>query len=257
MARARRDSLHVWPAFTDLMSGLAILLLLFGLRETERATTVARERDKLTDKVKELGTQLAQLTHDLEVEHKAYRVQRELAEQIQQTLKTHSIDASINALGTLEISADMLFATNQSDIPDERQGRANLVGDALVRLLRDPTSSSKVAMIMVVGHTDQDGHAAENLTLSTKRAVALIEVWRKQYFPDSETYQPERCIAAKIVASGMGESRPLIANEDVGHEPGNDCENQPTDYTGCRKNRRIEIRVIPKDERAVEIARCK
>jgi outer membrane protein OmpA-like peptidoglycan-associated protein len=250
MARSRNDGLHVWPAFTDLMGGLALLLLLLGLRESDRAARANRER-------RELEQQAQKLQSELDEERKKYGIQRKIVEGIQQTLKARSIDASINKMWNLEISADMLFATNHWDIPADHRQEAQSIGDALVPLLGDRASAGAIAMLMVIGHTDQDGKPDENLELSTKRAVSLVELWQKKHFPDSETDPAQRCVAAKIVAAGMGENRPLISDENVGNKPGNACSNRPTEYSGCRKNRRIEIRVVPKDERTVEILGCR
>lgn len=244
--RRRRDGLHVWPVFTDLMSGIAVMLLVLGVRTRIQADAERREAD----------ARLKRVQAELDEEKQKIGVKQAIVDKIIAKLAGTQIHVKQNKLGNLEISSDLLFATNEYRIPQASMPGAKTIGNVLVGLFEDPKTSSVISMLMVIGHTDQDGTAAENLTLSTKRAVSLVDVWRTEHFK-SDTSQAQRCIAAKIVAVGMGKSRPIVLDEMLGGKPGGECENLPTDRTGgCRKNRRIEIRVVPKDQGTREIDGC-
>ena len=238
------------------MSGLALVLLLFGLRETDRAEQLDQKLSATEARLLIVDARVNQLEDELAEERRKYGVKREIVERIQQALELQGIKASINKLSNLEISADMLFSTGRYDISATLRSTAETVGAALVPLLQDPKLGSAISMLMVVGHTDQEGTADDNLKLSTKRASHLVELWQRVHLPASERNPSQRCVAAKIVAAGMGESRPLVPVEYAWGAPNRACDNQPQEDHGCRRNRRIEIRVVPKDEKAIEIDGC-
>ncbi|HEU4731312.1 MAG TPA: OmpA family protein [Kofleriaceae bacterium] len=250
MARRPRDGLHVWPAFSDLMSGLAVVMLLLGMREHARAVQAEADRADLRTKWQATLAELAACNEA----RKQYGVRQKIVEDIQARLRDKQITVSINALGNLEIAADMLFPSNGSEIPLAQLPSARTIGRALISLLQ-AASGSSVAMLLVVGHTDQEGPADDNLGLSNRRAASLVKLWQDDSLPAREVSRAQRCVAAKMVAAGMGESRPVILDEAAGDRSG-ECGNLPGDLRGCRRNRRIEIRVVPKDEAADRAGDC-
>jgi chemotaxis protein MotB len=79
-------------------------------------------------------------------------------------------------------------------------------------------------MVLVGGHTDDrtlrgDGRFASNWELSTARALAVTRVLTGAGLP-----------AARVVAAGFGAQHPRVAN---------------TDEAARRKNRRIEVLLVP------------
>ena len=229
-----RDGIQVWPAFTDLMGGVAVVLLLLGAAAVDNARA---EQTALKKQLVEAQRTLG--------------VGRKLVWELRATLQTHKIEANINDYGNLEISADLLFSSGQFDIPALRQEDAIKMGETLLSLLSNEVTSKSIALILVVGHTDSEGKAEYNLELSVKRAHALVSLWLRTLLPSAETDVSQMCKAAKLVAAGMGESRPLVSEETA-----EACGNKPHELKGCRKNRRIEIRVVPKEERMKEVANC-
>ena len=71
----------------------------------------------------------------------------------------------------------------------------------------------------ISGHTDNQGLASENLTLSHKRAEAVVAHLVSQGI-DSK----------RLIAKGYGETKPLASNDD--------------EENGRELNRRIEVAVI-------------
>jgi len=251
MSRRSREGIHVWPAFSDLMSGVAVLLLLLTIRADQQRRDAVRLREASEQRARALSAELAACNEA----RKPYGVRQRIIEDIRTRLRDKHIEVSINQLGNLEISADMLFPINESEIPLAQFDDARAIGRALVALLREATGSS-VAMLLVTGHTDQEGPADDNLGLSNRRAASLVKLWQDDNLPQREVDRAQRCVAGKIVAAGMGESRPVVPDEPAGSRSGT-CGNLPGDRRGCRRNRRIEIRVIPKDESTDDGSECR
>ena len=251
MSGRRPEGFHVWPAFTDLMSGIALVLLLFGVSEARRAAE-ARDAQERTERQRVEGAvRIAELEKRLAAETRKHGVKEDIVVQLEATLARQHIKVSHDALWNLEIAADMLFPSNGFRMSPPQAASAQVIGAALVSLLRDPAWGKSIAMLTVIGHTDQEGPASHNLDLSSKRAVGLVELWQRTYLPDRETSAAERCLAAKIVAAGVRASRPGVADEHP--EP---CGTLAQDPTGCRRTRRCEIRVLPTDEPAPGLAAC-
>ena len=86
--------------------------------------------------------------------------------------------------------------------------------DKIIDLIKDTNET----IIEIGGHTDSDGTKKRNLTLSTKRAVAV-----KDYIVRKDINHKQ------LKAVGYGESRPLVEN---------------TTKENKQKNRRVEFKVI-------------
>ncbi|WP_288927623.1 OmpA family protein [uncultured Maritimibacter sp.] len=106
----------------------------------------------------------------------------------------------------------ILFPTDSADVspalyPDLR---------ALAENLREYPNSS----VQVVGHTDNTGQASYNLTLSQRRAQAVLGV-----------IQANGVGAARLQAVGKGDSEPVATNLTP---------------EGRAQNRRVEVLIIPR-----------
>lgn len=106
----------------------------------------------------------------------------------------------------------ILFPTDSADVspalyPDLR---------ALAENLREYPNSS----VQVVGHTDNTGQASYNLTLSQRRAQAVVGV-----------IQSNGVGAARLQAVGKGDSEPVATNLTP---------------EGRAQNRRVEVLIIPR-----------
>lgn len=105
-------------------------------------------------------------------------------------------------LSCAQMPADILFAPGSSRISD--RGRKTL--DAFFQ-------SGKARAYAISGHTDADGSAASNMTLSEARADAVAEI--------------ARAVGVKITSvAGYGEAQPVASNATA---------------AGRAKNRRVEI----------------
>ncbi len=102
---------------------------------------------------------------------------------------------------------------------------ASHVIDARSRALLDQLAAAAIrcpsARIEIGGHTDDQGTETNNLRLSQRRAEAVLQ------------YLATRGVdAARLVARGYGESRPLVRNRTAEHRA---------------RNRRIELKIIEDD----------
>ncbi|WP_149141355.1 OmpA family protein [Gemmobacter caeruleus] len=107
---------------------------------------------------------------------------------------------------------DVLFATDSFSVRPDQQYNLQAIAQNLGRY---PNSR-----VEIVGHTDSDGDAAYNQTLSERRAYAVRDVIA------SYGVQPGR-----LSAYGRGESQPVASNLTA---------------QGKQQNRRVEIIIIPR-----------
>jgi outer membrane protein OmpA-like peptidoglycan-associated protein len=111
----------------------------------------------------------------------------------------------------ITLSGSVLFATGKSDLLPIAKEKLDQVAKALV--------SQGFKAIVVQGYTDSRGSAADNQTLSLKRAQSVRDYLTTQQIP------PE-----KITAEGQGASKPVASNDTA---------------DGRAENRRVEIVVTP------------
>ncbi len=117
----------------------------------------------------------------------------------------------------ITLSGEVLFKSNENSLLPGAQAKLSQVADALTKT--DPDSK-----IVVQGHTDSQGQAAYNNTLSEKRAGAVRD------------YLVSHGIAAdRITSQGFGPSQPIADNNSA---------------EGRANNRRVEIVVQPPSRRA-------
>lgn len=109
---------------------------------------------------------------------------------------------------TLRMPGSGLFADDQTALSAPAHENLDRVGDSLARVAHHRS-------IVVEGHTDSEGEAAHNLSLSQKRADAVREHLVAQGID-----------ATKIRAVGKGEREPIADNDTP---------------EGRAQNRRIEI----------------
>lgn len=243
-----------WPAFADLMSGLLLVVVVaFTIVNLQMESSDAgavqkcrKEKAALESQLSDSITKLEQCEQKVKECEQATRdiqqfraVRKSSVEKLKQALSARNIAVVPDEYGTLEISASLLFRYADRSIRGEQMVWANNLGDAMRQVLEDNSLKDSIDMIMVIGHTDSEGMPSDNLALSQARAQALVDIWIRRWTGGQENVF-NRTDVPKILAAGFGESRPKV-------KPGQDCGNQSPYERGCAKDRRIEIRLIPKE----------
>ncbi|MBL9104228.1 MAG: DUF4398 and OmpA-like domain-containing protein [Myxococcales bacterium] len=184
--------------------------------EAARAAGAAKTKAELEQTKAALADQQAQ-NQQTSAALEAEKKQREEAER--RAAQANADLARIAAVkqedrGTvITLSGSVLFASNKYELLPAAQAKLNQVADALLQ--NDPDST-----FVVEGHTDSQGKAALNQTLSENRARAVRD------------YLVSHGVAAdRITSQGYGPTRPVADN---------------TSAEGRANNRRVEIVISPK-----------
>ena len=111
----------------------------------------------------------------------------------------------------ISMSQNLLFAKGSDKL--------DMLGKAAIQKVAQALKSETEFDIIVEGHTDSDGSPKSNWSLSTRRALAVIDVLEKS-----------GVLSQKIIAAGRGEFHPVEPNDSEIHKA---------------KNRRTEIILEP------------
>ncbi len=112
---------------------------------------------------------------------------------------------------TLNLSGDITFATNSSDLGPQFFDVLNSVSKVL--------GEYEQTVVEVAGHTDADGSESYNQALSERRANSVAKY-----------LQTRGVIDERLITIGLGESMPVAENTSAG---------------GKQANRRVEITMVP------------
>jgi outer membrane protein OmpA-like peptidoglycan-associated protein len=118
------------------------------------------------------------------------------------------LQRELSAKGVVDVYG-VYFDVDQTFLKPES---SNTIAEVAAMLKANPALRLEVA-----GHTDGDGTAAHNMTLSQGRAQAVVSSLVGQYGID----------ASRLVAKGYGDSKPIAANDTP---------------TNKAKNRRVELK---------------
>ena len=140
--------------------------------------------------------------------------------------------AKIGDNGSIILSSSVLFDVGSYAIKNDSKTMLDELIEVFDEFLSDRTNTKYVDAIMISGHTDDSGSDAENRTLSTNRANAVLN-----YLLTGKNNRLASS-AQFFCAAGYGETRPAESNS--------------TD-AGKAANRRIEISIILKDDKVLDI----
>jgi outer membrane protein OmpA-like peptidoglycan-associated protein len=121
--------------------------------------------------------------------------------------------------GKLEILEKVYFQTNRAVLRSRSFGVLRNVAAVL-------QSHPEINQVQVEGHTDDKGNDEKNLTLSQKRAEAVVE------FLVEQGIAPER-----LVPLGFGETQPIDTNDTA---------------AGRQKNRRVEFNILDATQTVID-----
>jgi outer membrane protein OmpA-like peptidoglycan-associated protein len=273
---------HTWIAFSDLLSGLLLAILVLymyqfnvvkslkiNLKDKDNVLEVLNRQTLMITKLKLENEQLKELINQLKSTikelQKASGVSKDLVQSLVDGLNQRGVKAT-EKNGSVNIDSSILFEASSYTLPSDQMklGALKSIGRALNTLLKNHEKSKSISSIMVIGHADQTGPWSLNQKISTLRANTITSMWTEQVL-GRRSGDIDGCEIPKILAAGFGESRPLINVEHLsllerhnkcqhfrlnskGHALTDSKGNPLIDYTqkGCKLNRRIEIMLVPK-----------
>lgn len=207
------EELNLWPAFTDLMTNMAIIvffIMLLAFVQNIISLQQAKESSK-------------ELENIVGVREKIKKV---VEEGFKKEIGEGKIRIGPGAKFTVE--ENIVFDSGQSQIKPEGQEVIARLGNALQKVLDDETIRSYIELISVEGHTDNEGSAEVNWELSAQRATGVIQLMHTRNPALGTKY------ASYFGATGFSKFKPVASNDTE---------------AGRQQNRRIEFRVFLKDEK--------
>ncbi len=170
-------------------------------------------------RIHELSGELEQLRRQKEAEMDQLReAQRALEQQLQNEIADKQVKMEMAERGlVLTFVAEVLFDSGKAELRDRAKESLSKVASVVRQKVPDRD-------VGIEGHTDNEPivHSGwkSNWELSTGRATSVL------HFLEEQGVDPHR-----LVASGYGEYHPIASNDDP---------------EGRRKNRRVEIVILPK-----------
>lgn len=211
--------LYVWPAVKERN---ALRVSMAELEQTKRhqAHTIAKLEAELLD----IKTSTAELSADKAIAEQALAAMRRTQEELKERLKEE-----VNKGNVLieEMQGEIVVDLIDKVVFDSGQAELNDKGKEVLREVGETLKKVPDKIIQIAGHTDNDGISKNlieqfptNWELSTARATNVVR------FLQEEVKVPGK----RLAAVGFAEYQPIGNNRTK---------------AGKRKNRRIEVRLIP------------
>lgn len=195
---------------------------------SEQQSLIAKQKDYMSSADAELNAMRNQM--------QTIAVLRlSILEQIRDSIVSVMGDASkveIGENGNIILSEGVFFDLGSSQIKVGSEAVLDKLAQVFATFLADGENAKYVDSIVISGHTDSTGTAAENRVLATDRANSVLNYMLNAYNGALTPYAQYFC------AAGYGATRPVADNA--------------TD-AGRAANRRIEISMILKDETVLDI----
>jgi chemotaxis protein MotB len=256
---------EIWPAFTDVMSTMALIMFVLvllayvrnligekrlaefqrriaaselqlrsvqaelraGRAELDISQRRLREQQVVVaDSTRQLGTLRAQLQS---IAVLRVSVLEKLKTAIETQLGRGSASGQLVTIGNngdITVNESLVFEYNSFAIKKQAKPFLDSLAKALGNLLADAGVRDTIDTIVIQGHTDERGSASFNWDLSAKRATAVLDYLFQTNKTLADTY------GSFFAASAYSKFRPI---------------NPAKVEAAYQQNRRIEISVVPRD----------
>jgi len=257
---------EIWPAFTDVMSTMALIMFVLVLLAYVRNLVSEKRLEDFRQKIAASELQLRSVRlevqagrAELETSQRRLRDQQavvadgnrqlgNLRAQLQSiaVLRVSVLDklksaieaqlgrgssssgqiATIGNNGDIAVNEGLVFEYNSYAIKKQAKPFLDSLAKALGNLLDDAGVRETIDTIVIQGHTDERGSPSFNWDLSAKRATAVLDYLFQTNKTLADTY------GSYFAASAFSKFRPI---------------NPAQSEAAYQQNRRIEISVVPKD----------
>jgi chemotaxis protein MotB len=257
---------EIWPAFTDVMSTLAMILFVLvllayvrnlisakqlvafqrqivaselrlrSLADDLRRTSaeVAASRAKLVEQegvIADSNRQLENVRGQLQsIAVLRVGVLNKLKQAIEAELGQKSRSGtelvSVGDNGNVVINESLVFEYGSYAVKKDARPLLDSLARALGNLLADESVRNNIDTILIQGHTDERGSASYNWDLSARRATAVLDYLFETNKTLADSY------GSYFAASAYSKFRPI---------------NSAKSEDAYRQNRRIELSIVPKD----------
>jgi chemotaxis protein MotB len=258
---------EVWPAFTDVMSTLALILFVLVLLSYVRSLVSTKQLEAFRRQIIASQAKLEVLHGQLQAGKASLDASRiQLSDQqwviaetsrqldtVRSQLQSiavlrvdvlHKLEQAIEAQlgrsvdggaalvtigdnGNLLVNESLVFEFNSYAIKKEAKPVLDTLAKALGNVLADAAVRANIDTIVIQGHTDERGSPSFNWELSARRATAVLD-----YLFDANTTLADS-YGRYFAASAYSKYRPIDPDKT---EP------------AYQQNRRIEISIVPKDD---------
>jgi chemotaxis protein MotB len=258
---------EIWPAFTDVMSTLSLILFVLVLLSYVRSLTASKRLEAFQRQIVASEQQLGSLRAEIRAGRAELAASQATIREEQQSVAdtNRMVDAlrsqlqsiavlrvevltklkqaieaelgrsndagpeivTIGDNGNVVINESLVFEYDSYAIKKDAKPLLDTLARALGSVLADANVRANIDTIVIQGHTDERGSASFNSDLSAKRATAVLDYLFEANKILSESY------GSYFAASAYSKFRPI---------------NPAKTESAYQQNRRIEIAVVPKDD---------
>src|SRR5664279_1172791 len=181
---------EIWPAFTDVMSTMALIMFVLVLLAyvknlisekrlndfQQRIAASERQLKVMADSNRQLGNLRSQLQSIAVLRISVLeKLKTAIEAQLGRSGEESGKIVTIGDNGDIAVNESLVFEYNSHGIKKQAKPFLDSLAKALGNLLADPEVRENIDTIAIQGHTDDRGSATFNWDLSAKRATAVLD----------------------------------------------------------------------------------
>ncbi|MEB6548984.1 OmpA family protein [Heyndrickxia sporothermodurans] len=218
-----------WVSYTDLMSGLVIILALvlmvaiFDMQGAyEEAEASVKQKEETIQKQNKMIEEVV-------------GVKAKIIDELVRAFKDSNLALQVDKqTGTIKFSGGVLFKSNSTEISDGGKQYLKEFIPKYIGVLLSKQFKDQISQIIIEGHTNKVGDYLFNLNLSQGRALSVVEEIYSKDFPKF----PQKTELSKIItANGRSHSVPIYNKKGK---------------IDAEKSRRVEFKFRLKDDQVLD-----
>lgn len=239
MKNNKREQVNWWMSYADLMS---VMLMVFALimvvvvldvqDSSEKRAAAEQKAMESQAQAKQLQEMAAQKTKEIEL---AIGLKTEIIKELTAFFHKSNLQIEIDQqTGAIRFPGSILYDSASYTISDKGEAFLKDFVPKYMGILLQDRFKSKIASIMIEGHTDDNGTYMYNMELSQNRAFSVLKYMYSEEFPNF----PQRAFSQKFVTcNGRSFSEPILKSDGK---------------IDAERSRRVEFLFRLKDEEAFQ-----